>query len=78
MLPFFITDTLLFPKFHFLLPDLFRTVSQIELLCFVIFERIFFTRLVSCSLKIITRPIRTTINLAPVFFMPQKPYKHWI
>lgn len=20
----------------------------------------------------------TTINLAPVFFMPQKPYKHWI
>ena len=25
-----------------------------------------------------TRPIFTTINLAPVFFMPQKPYKHWI
>lgn len=24
------------------------------------------------------RPTRTTINLAPVFFMPQKPYKHWI
>lgn len=23
-------------------------------------------------------PIGTTINLAPVFFMPQKPYKHWI
>lgn len=26
----------------------------------------------------ITKPIVTTVNLAPVFFMPQKPYKHWI
>lgn len=25
-----------------------------------------------------TKPVLTTINLAPVFFMPQKPYKHWI
>ena len=24
------------------------------------------------------KPLNTTINLAPVFFMPQKPYKHWI
>ena len=51
---------------------------QIVLLCFVIFVRIFLTSAVSCSLKMMTRLIRTTINLAPVFFMPQKPYKHWI
>lgn len=25
-----------------------------------------------------TTVVITTINLAPVFFMPQKPYKHWI
>lgn len=28
--------------------------------------------------KLDIKPIIPTINLAPVFFMPQKPYKHWI
>lgn len=30
------------------------------------------------GLRIDIEHIITIVNLAPVFFMPQKPYKHWI
>ena len=59
-----------------------RSLVLLAVFCLSLVSALSVITILTCSSiqkKILdTRPIITTINLAPVFFMPQKPYKHWI